>query len=739
MNTKNSLNKNWKSPKIIFTVFVFFIAILFIQYAYLAISPNIYGTNMDKFAANRNTISKTLAAERGKIYDVEGNVLALDVSSYTVIAYLSESRTSNPEKPRHVVDVNTTAKLLAPLINMSEEYLYNLLKNGKDNNLYQVELGPGGRDITELKKEEIEALNLPGIGFVESKKRSYPNGNFASYTIGYAKMNEVKYTDDKGNETTKNEIVGELGIEAKYDEILKGKTGFTTYQQDRFGYKIPDTPETTIAPEDGADIYLTINSNIQRFLEDAVKDVEANYDPEWMMITVMDAKTGDILGTSSSPSFDPNIRDIENYENPLVTYEYEPGSTMKIYTYMCAMENGKYDGNATYLSGEFKFDQDKINDWNGVGWGYITYDLGFQFSSNVAIANIMQNYINKNDLRECLDKYGFGKKTDIELPREMTGNLKFTYPIEVATAGFGQGISITGVQQLQALTMIANNGKMLKPHIIDKIVNPTTKEIIYESKTELSEEQIVSEATIAKMKQLMHNTMYGTEAGTSGNKYGIEGYDLIGKTGTGQIFDTSTGQYLEGANNYVFSFAGMFPGKDPEVIIYAVLKRPKRGAGMVLVNSTRQVIQNVAKYLNIYGEDEEDKTVESLKLESYISKNTEEVEKQLTEKGIKVIKIGTGDKIIDQYPAKGYTLLAGDKLFIKTNSLEYKMPNLIGLTRKDVITISNMLKLNYEINGYGSVKNQSITENQVITNDMVLTVELYDKYEITKPKEEAAE
>ena len=733
MNTKNNLNKKWLSPKIIFKVFVFFVLLLYIQFGYLSLSSSIYGINMDKFAANRNTTSKVLTAERGKILDVEGNALAIDVTSYTVLAYLDESRTGSSKTPLHVVDIESTAKALAPLINMTEEYIASLLSNGKKNKLYQVELGPGGRNITELTKEAISDLNLPGIDFIESRKRSYPNGNFASYTIGYAKKNNVTETDINGNEVEKERIVGELGIEAKYDDLLKGSDGYTSYQRDRFGYKIPDTPETTVEPKDGDNIYLTINSNIQRFIEEEIKESETLYDPEWMMITVMDAKTGDILGTSSSPSFDPNVLDIENYESPLVTYQYEPGSTMKIYTYMCAMENGKYVGDQTYLSGAYQFEQNVVNDWNKYGWGYITYDLGFQYSSNVAVANILNNFIGKKELKECFNKYGFGTKTNIELPREMEGKIAFNYPVEVATAGFGQGINITAIQQLRALTMIANDGKMVTPHIVDKIVNPKTNKTVYESKLDISE-QIISTETIEYIKKLMHNAMYGTEEGTAGWRYGIEGFDLIGKTGTSQIFDNASGSYLKGANNYIFSFAGMFPASDPEVIIYAALKQPKSRAGLALVDAVRPVMQNVAKYLNIFDESTEDKKDNTI-VPSVINQKTEAVKEQLQDKGLNVIIIGDGDKIIDQYPKKGVTLTSNDTVFLKTNGINYDMPDLLGLSRKDAVNFANIMGVNYEINGYGYVISQSLKENEKIVFDTPIVFELKTPFDVEKKQD----
>lgn len=710
---RNSKNTEWRFPKRIFPIFLFCFAVLYIQYAYLALSPNVYGINMKEFAAQRNTVKTTLTAKRGTIYDKEGDILALNISSYTVIAYLDPIRTTNEKDPQHVVDKDNTAKKLSPLLGMSEEYIRNLL----ENDVYQVELGPGGRGITELEKEAIEELNLPGIDFIESFKRYYPNGDFASYTIGYAKE------DEEGT------IIGELGIEAKYDEMLKGTDGYLEYQQDKFGYKIPDTNEIRNDAKDGNDIYLTIDASIQRFIEGALKEAEAEYNPEWMLMTVMDAKTGDILGTSSTPSFDPNIRNLTNYENPLVTYLYEPGSTMKIYTYMCAMEKGTYNGQATFQSGSLEIGEDVVSDWNRTGWGTITYDLGFQFSSNVAVATMMQNYLTKNELKECLIKYGFTESTDIELPREQAGMIKFNYPIEVATASFGQGINITAIEQLQALTMIANNGKMLKPHIIDKIINPNTNEVVYESLVEESD-QIVSQKTVNKIKDLMYNTVHGTENGTTGRAFNLEGFDIIAKTGTSQIYDEQNGGYLQGTNDYIYSVAGMFPKDNPEIIIYTVVKKPTWGTTQAMSSATVSVIKSIVKYKNMFTDKIEGATMTEMTLPSYTNENVDEIKTDLNEKGIQTIIMGNGNKIINQYPKKGDTVVSYDKVILITNEPTWTIPNLTGWSRVEVISLCNLLNITCEFDGYGYVESQSIAPNTIIKSGDKIQIKLKEKFNI---------
>lgn len=702
-----SKNKRWNFPKVVFTIFLVIFFVLYIQYAYLSLSPNVYGINMDDFASKRSTFSNTLKATRGTIFDVAGNALALNVSSYTVIAYLDSNRGMSGNTPLYVLDKEYTAKTLSPILGMEEKYILELL----NRDVKQVELGPGGRGITELKKDEIVKLSLPGIDFIETQKRYYPNGDFASYVIGYAKMKTITNEANKDEEV----IVGELGIESKYDEELKGKDGYIKYQKDRFGYKIPDTKEEKVEEENGNNIYLTIDSNIQRFAESAVKEQASIYNPKWMIISVMDAKTGAILASATSPSFDPNIRNITNYENPLASYLYEPGSTMKTYTYMCALEKKTYNGSLTYESGSFEVDNEgnRVNDWNPLGWGTLTYDEGYVYSSNVAIANMVKTFINKEDLRNCLSKYGFGKTTGIELSRELSGSIEFNYPLEVAAAGYGQGITTTPIQHLQALSMIANDGVMIKPHIISKIIDTNNGKTIYEAKTEKLG-QIISSQTATKMKELMYNTVNASWALTSANLFKIDGTTVIGKSGTAQIFDNESKKYLSGANDYVFSFAGMFPYEDPEIIIYAAMMQPEYGGTIGLSNATNTVMANIAKYLEITANDNIAK--EEIITSSYIGKDIT----ILKDSKLNVVTIGSGNKIIKQYPTSGTKLIENDTLFIVTNDSNIKMPNLIGYSIKEAKILLELINIDYEIEGNGYVVEQSIKEGESINSKVIL-------------------
>ena len=693
---RNSL-KSWKTPYKFFFIFLFIILILYIQYCYLSLSDKIYGIDMKKFASNRNTVNNVLVAKRGTIYDKDGNVLALNTNSYTMIAYLDSNRTKNIADPKHVVDKEYTATKLSQVLDADYDYILKRL-NSKSK---QVEFGTIGRNITELKKLAIEDLHLPGIEFVETTTRFYPNGSFASYVIGYAKAN-----DD-------GVIEGKLGIESNYNDILKGVDGYYKYQQDKNGYRIPDTPEERVEAVNGSDVYLTIDSSIQRFVESAVNDINEKYSNEWLLIEVMDAKTGEILGTSSKPNFDPNsIPSDMSYYNPLISYAFEPGSTMKIYTYMCAIDKGVYNGDETYKSGSFEVGDNTIRDWNGEGWGIINYDTGFERSSNVAIANLISKYLSRDELYDCFLKYGFGNSTGVELSNESNGSLNFKYDIEILAAGYGQGILTTPIQHLQALSIIANNGYMVKPHVISKIVDSNG----VETKTNIvKSDKIVNSDTIIKIKDLMRNVV-SKQTGT-GYKYDIEGYDIIAKTGTAQIFEN--GSYLK--DGYIMSVSLMYPYDDPEIIIYAAIKKPPENSTKILSESINELVKNIAKYRNMFENNKHVSDVSIVNVKSYLNKKVSDTLEELS--NLNVIILGDGDKIINQYPYANSKILTNESVLLLTNDSNIKMPNTIGWSRNLVNAFCNIIGNDCTITGSGYVSEQSLEEGTIIDGNLIFNLE----------------
>ncbi|MBR3523566.1 MAG: penicillin-binding protein [Bacilli bacterium] len=718
------LSKKWKFPRIVLLLFLVLFLVLIGQYGYLSLSSKVYGRNLRGYADDRMTVEKILYAKRGTIYDSNNLVLAQNVTSYKLIAYLNPNRTTDPDNPQHVVDPHKTAAALAPVLDAPEEYLLERLLKYDTDGAYQVYFGNYGSKLTELKKQEIEALDLPGLDFEESTKRYYPNGTFASYIVGYARKGE-------------NDVInGELGVEAEYDELLSGKDGYLMYQKDPSNFKIPDTMERRVDAVNGYDIYLTIDSSIQRFAEDVVANITETYGPEWMLITIMDAKTGAILASATSPTFDPNsLPEDMTYQNPIISYEYEPGSTMKIYTYMCAIDKGTYRGDEGFLSGSYTTGPNTIHDWNDVGWGTISYDVGFEYSSNIGALNVVRNFLNKGDLKACLKKYGFGAKTGVELSGETKGNIDYNEDVEIdaLTTSFGQGISTTAVQHLQAMSMIANNGYMVKPHIISKMVDSKGNEIITDTKS--NAKQVIAPATAAKVRELMYNTV--TDEWATGHPYYLEGYDIIGKTGTAQIYEN--GRYLEGEGNYLTSFAGMWPYNDPEIIIYAAIKKPYSRSSRVLSEGVKELVKNISKYRNMYAERPIESDINIIELEDYKNTNISITKSALEDQGISVYVIGDGSTIINQYPKKGTKIATNDKTFLLTDSSNFIIPNMFGWSRNEVIAYAKLTGMKYHFNGFGYVVRQSVIENSPIDPKNEISFDLVERIDLNNVNKEEKE
>ncbi len=719
MKKRKKTRNNIKYSKLVILGSLFLFVLMLVRVTQLALSDEIDDVNLQALAKKRTTTTDIIEAKRGNIYSSDGEVLAQNVSSYKLIAYLSPTRTTDPDNPKHVVDKEKTARELAPILGISEEEILRYLSKEE---IYQTEFGSAGKGLTELTKEKIEQLNLPGIDFEESFKRYYPKGDFASYVLGYAKE-EVSVNAENKEETS---ISGEMGIEKYYDSTLKGEDGYTTYQKDLRGYKIAGTNEISKEASDGKNIYLTLNSSIQFFVEQALKEAAENYNFEWFTIMIADAKTGAILASSTSPSFDPNKRDIANYLDLNVSSPYEPGSTMKIFTYMAAMEQGVYNGNETYHSGVYTTtDGTEIGDWNRAGWGDITFDRGFALSSNVGVINLIDRHLSAEILRSYFKKLGFSKKTGIELPNEATGKLNFKYETEIFNAGFGQGITTTPVQNIQALTSLTNNGVMLKPYLVEKIVDPKTKEVIYKGKRE-EVDTVASETTVNKIKDLMWDTV--NTPGMTGAGYRLDGYNLIGKTGTAQIADENSGGYLTGASDIISSFAGIYPKDDSKVIIYASVKRPEGGNQKVIWEAIKNIVVNISKY---YGTDPvsvSEDVLEEYKLTSYKNKDVTSSKASLESMGMNVTVIGNGNEIVKQYPTKGEKITKGTNIFLITNDTNLTVPNVVGLSSKQAEDLLRLLNISVKLDGNGYVTSQSIAPGSLITGGMEITLSLAPKF-----------
>ncbi len=686
---------------IIFIVVFLFIAII-IRLTYISLSTNIDGINLHEFANNRNTKSEIIYAKRGTIYDNDNNILASVTNTYKIIAYLDESRTTNKNNPQHVVDIEATAKMLNEYLNIDYDYAIKRLSS----DAYQVEFGANGKNIKETVKNKIEELNMPGIDFIASQTRTYSMGSFASYIIGYAKSSEDS-----------DEIVGELGIEKYFNDELSGTNGKTTYQTDAYGYTLPSAEVITEDATDGCDIYLTIDQNIQLFAEDFIRNLEKDYKMEWAILTVMDAKTGAIVASSTYPNFNPNdLNTLSVFVNPLVSYEYEPGSVMKIFSFASSIEEGVYDGSELYLSGSYDVGGVTIKDYNKIGWGLIDYDQGFVNSSNVAASKLAVEKLKRENLRKYYEELGFGQKTGITLAGEVDGQITFKYDSEVATASFGQGVTVTAIQMLEALSSLTNGGTTLKPYVVSKIVDSDGNVVLENTRTEVN--KVYSEETVDYMLSLMHKVVY---EGTT-TYFQPSSTTLVGKTGTAQIA-SSQGGYETGDYNYIRSFAGIFPESDPEYIVYVAVKKLSSTTAKPIGTELTKLIDKIVSTKGL-DDNKDNLASKIITLDNYISADITTTVEELESKKLKVYVMGTGKYVINQYPLKKTKVLEGSKVFLISNNSDYVMPNIIGWSLNEVKTFASLIGIKLNTTGYGYVSYQSLEENTPLNSESILEVTL---------------
>lgn len=703
--------------------------VLLLRIAFIQATGQTEGQDLKVKAAAIYNTEKVITAERGKILDRNGNIIAEDTLSYRLIAIVSPDATTNKNNPQHVVDPEKTAEILANYIPMEESEIYNILTTRQPDGryYYQREFGAAGRGISHEIKTKIDEEGLPGIKFVEDTRRYYPNGIFASHLIGFTqreKVDEKTFTH-----------VGKMGLELIYNEQLTGENGKIQYQRDALKYILPNSEKMIIPAKNGDDIYLTLDKTIQNFLEDAMTKAEQEYEPKSMVGIVADAKTGEILAMSQRPTFDPETRIglEDNWLNYVTQEVIEPGSTMKIFTLAAAIETGNWHPNAKYKSGSYTLLDSTISDHNNYGWGEITYLQGFQRSSNTAMAYLLE-LMGNDTFIEYLDAFGFGHKTGIDLPGEVTGTILTRYPIEYVTTAYGQGSTVTPIQLIQAMTAITNDGVMMQPYVIDKIVDSSTGKVIEDHEPK-EKGQPISASTAKEVREILASTVY-SDIGTA-RRYKIDGYEVGGKTGTSQIPNPNGRGYMSGKNNHLYSFLGLAPVNDPQIIVYVAVKQPQlegHELGSEPVEKIfKSVTENSLKYLNVNPDDV--KPVEKKEIGHYIGKNATTLKQELESQGLRPIIIGEGGEIIEQYPKEGVPLLKNSLVFLKTEGVS-TLPSFEKWSLRNVLIYKSMSGLNIEIVGEGYVESQSVTENTIITDTSPIVVKLKTPDEFFVPIEE---
>ncbi|WP_338655790.1 penicillin-binding protein [Sporosarcina psychrophila] len=704
--------------------FLLFGRILFIQ-----ATGQAEGKVMATLAESKYARESVLKADRGTIVDRNGELIASDTLSYRLIAVLSKDASKGSKKPLHITDIEKTAEVLAEYLPLEKDAIVSRLTNVKAET-YQVEFGKAGRDINHETVMAIKKQKLPGLLFIEDQTRYYPNGVFASYLIGFA----MKEEDSERNVTT----VGKMGLEKTYNKELNGTDGKVDFKSDGFGFMLPKAEEAIVAAKDGYEIQLTLDKTIQNFMEDAMNRVESEYSPKKILAVVADPKTGKILAMSQRPAFHPSTREglTENWLNQAVETTIEPGSTTKMFTVAAAIEEKKWVPTDFFKSGQYTLYDRTIRDHNITGWGYISFLEGFQRSSNVSMAYLLERMGDKTYI-EYLRKFGFGEKTGIDLPNEAPGRILDTYPIERLTTAFGQGSTVTLMQMMQAATAIANEGVMMKPYVIDKITDPNTGKIIKDQKPE-EQGRPVSAKTAKEVRKLLASTVtskYGT-----GKKFALNGYTVGGKTGTAEIPNPSGNGYLAGHGNYLYSFLGMAPAEDPQLLTYVIVQQPKLKAGEIGSDPVSKlftsIMDNSLRYMNIVPSGED--IVEPTVIRDYTGKDSADAIVKLQEDGFVPEIIGEGGEIDIQYPYAGTKLVEGSVVLLHTKG-ETALPDFTGWSKKMVLSYKMLSGLDLRLNGDGYVTEQSLSKGSVIGLEEPVVIKLQSPSEIYKPVEEDTE
>lgn len=704
--------------KFLWIIFIAAFGLLAAKYFIVPYTGEVDGVVLQEELDNMYTVQEEIPAKRGTITDRNGNVLANDTVCYNMYAVLDETYVDAEGNPLYVVDPAYTAEQLAPYIDMPQEEIERILSK---EGVYQVEFGSAGKELPSYTMAAIESLELPGIYFTQVNVRFYPNSVFASHAIGI--VNNVEDPD-----TGEMYQDGVMGLEQQYNEALTGTPGTASYKGDTEGRPFPnEEPIEDPAAQDGMTLVTTFDKVIQSILEDAMQKVYEEYRPTAMVGIVADPDTGAILAMSQRPTFNLNTKEgvDATWQNLCIEAVYEPGSTMKIFTLAAAINEGVWNPDETYMSGTYKVGEETVRDHNNTGWGEITYLEGLQRSSNVAFAKIVMEKLTPPVFLEYLEAFGFGQPTEIDLPNEASGTISYKYPIEQANTAFGQGTTVTAIQMVQATTAIASDGSMKQPYVVEQIIDPNTGKVVYDHETEVVGQPITAE-TAAETRMYLETTV-SSENGT-GYNYKSENYEVAGKTGTAQYVDPTTGDYATGYDNYIFSFMGMAPADDPELIVYVAIKQPDLDAathesGSVPVSQVfNPVMENSLKYLNITPSSYTEAT--PIEVGSYVGTIGTTAKTELEALGVTPIVLGNPEgEVVSQSHMPGDLVLPGEKIVIYTGG-DITMPNMTGWSMGDVMKVTGTCGLELSVSGSGYVVSQTPAPGTVVKPGETVTVTL---------------
>ena len=621
-----------KRIKIYFLLCVLLFLIIVLKVLYLEVFNN---SKLKRLSNDLWSRELPIEGNRGIIYDRNLNELATNLTTTSLVLI-----------PNQIKDKKLTSMKLEEILGKNiEDHVY------KKTSIERVH--PEGRKLDYETSKKISDLKLDGVYLLKEAKREYPYGNNLSHVLGFVGIDNQ----------------GLSGIELKYNDYLTSKNGSIKYFSDAKGNKL-NLNEIYVKPSDGMNIMLTINNDIQKVIEKELDNAVIKYNPDHALAIAMDPNTGEILGMSSRPNFDPN--NYKNYDNETLNrnlpiwMNYEPGSTFKIITLSAALEEKVidlyndtfYDPGYIYVSGS------KIKCWETDGHGSETFLEVVENSCNPGFV-VMGQKIGKEKLFKYIHKYGFGSKTNIDLNGEANGilfNLDKVGPLELATTSFGQGVSVTPIQQIAAVSAAINGGYLYKPFIVKSILEPETNFVVKSYSKEMVR-KVISKDTSRLVREALESVVTN---GTGRNAF-IDGYRVGGKTGTAQ--KVNNGVYMSG--NYILSFIGFIPANDPKIIVYVSVDNPKgvvQYGGTVAAPIARSILESSAYILNI----KRDKNAPTKKYNPWDKKyitvpnliGLKKNEVYMRVNNLSVEFSGNGNKVIYQSLNEGERVLEGSKIRI---------------------------------------------------------------------------
>lgn len=607
--------------KIIFLILLLLFIFIILRVFYVQM---IDYKKLNNYASNLWSRDLPIEADRGLILDRNGTVLADNLTTTSLVLI-----------PNQIKNKKKTTKRLAEILDVSyEEMKKHVYKKTSIERVH-----PEGRRLSYEVAEKISALKLDGVYLVKEAKRYYPYGNMLSHSLGYVGIDNQ----------------GLSGLELQYDEYLTGKSGAIKYFSDAKGNKL-NLSDVYVEPQDGMNISLTIDIDIQKSLERELDNIVDMFSPDMALAIVMNPNNGEILGIASRPDYDPNNYQDATQEvlsrNLPIWASYEPGSTFKIITTSAAVEEGVIDLNKDhfYDSGSVNVDGSTLRCWKAGGHGEQTFLQVLQNSCNPGFVKMGQ-LLGKEKLFSYIDKFGFGKKTGIDLNGEGKGiifDLNQVGNVELATTAFGQGVSVTPIQQVVAVSAVVNGGTLYKPYIVRSISTNETGTIIKQTK-----KQKIRRVISKKTSRIMRHALESVVAKGGGKSAYIEGYRIGGKTGTAQ--KVKNGTYMVG--NYIMSFMAVVPSNDPQAVLYLAIDNPKNTALLSSYTTTpiaRRILLDIIDALEIPKQENEMKKdlewtdIPTHKVPNVVGKTVEEAKKKLEKFTIEYT--GTGETVVAQSP-----------------------------------------------------------------------------------------